>query len=84
VELVSSVLKLAVMVRGGTITTHWSSWPIRAQCAFQKEGIYRDRNLTERYWQTGKRGAATMENMGKIMNIHTWKLTLVKTQHQEC
>jgi len=54
VEWVSRVLKFAVRIRGGTfskhtqsgwpITTHWSSRPIRAQCAFQKKGLHRDRN----------------------------------------
>jgi len=29
--------------RAQPITTHCSSWPIRAHCAFQKEGLHRDR-----------------------------------------
>jgi len=30
----------------------------------------------ECYWQTGKRGAATMENMRKIINIHAGRPAL--------
>jgi len=30
------------------IITHWVSWPIRAHCAFQKEGLCRNWRVLER------------------------------------
>ncbi len=52
-------LKLAIMVRGVILPTctcsvwpiviHWVSWPIRADCAFQKEGLCRKWCVWERW-----------------------------------
>ncbi len=75
-------LKLAIMVWGVTfpmhacgvrsITMHWVSWPIRADCIFWKEWLCRKLSVLS-VREAGHRGTTIMYSVWKIMCFLTIK-----------